>query len=124
MVSMPRGTGSYAIHIIMERATAKSNDCFVEFETFDAAAAEADRLQSGRRLVGHRRARIELSCQEALMDELFPRAKCVTWIGCEPDVRENKDEYLSGFQGFVTGEEMHATARIAQNPQRVSRFLC
>lgn len=120
MVAMPRGTGSYAIHIIMERSTAKSNDCFVEFETYEAAAAEAFRLQSGRRLVGNRRARIELSSQPSLMEELFPRAKCVTWNDCTPRVHQAQDEFDSGFQGFVTGEEMHATAKIAMNPQRVS----
>lgn len=120
MVAMPRGTGSYAIHIIMERATAKSNDCYIEFETLDAAGAESARLQSARRLVGIRRARIHLSSQEELMTELFPKAQCVQWHGCQPVVQENRDAVLRGFKGFVTGEEMHATARIAENPSRVS----
>lgn len=122
MVAMPRGFGSYAIHIIMERSTAKSYDCYIELETYEAAAAEVYRLGNARRLIGNRRPRIELSTQEELMSELLPRAKCVVWHGVIPEVKENTDPYLEGFQGFVTGEEMHATARIAQNPARVSLF--
>lgn len=122
MSAMPRGSGSYAIHIMMERATAKSNDCYVEFETPDDAYHEACRLQSAKRLLGNRRARITMSSQEELMSEMFPRAKCVQWIGCEPQIIPNTDEYSDGYQGFVTSEEMHHTARIATVPSRVSSF--
>lgn len=120
MVAMPRGTGSYAIHIIMERATAKSNDCYVEFESQVDAENEAYRLQTTKRLIGNRRARIAMSSQEELMSEILPRAKCVRWQSCKPEVIQNTDEYLDGFQGFVTSEEMHHTSRIAMTPTRVS----
>lgn len=121
MVKMPPETGTYAIHIIMERSTAKSYDCFVEFETLDAAVAEYNRLNNARRcVIGCRKATVELSDQSALMGELFPKAKCVQWIGINPNIVPPHEEYSTGFQGFVSGEEMHVTARIAQNPSRVS----
>ena len=105
---------------MMERATAKSNDCYVEFETYEDAHHEACRLQSAKRLLGNRRARISTSSQEELMSEMFPRAKCVQWFGCEPQIVPNTDQYSDGYQGFVTSEEMHHTSRIATVPTRVS----
>ena len=121
---MPRNSGTYAIHIIMERSTAKSNECYVELLTSDGAQGVVARMEnSGRRAIQTRRVKAELSSQETLMRELFPRTKCVRWEGCNPVILPNPDPYTSGFGGFVASEEMVMMAKYAQNPQRVSGEL-
>jgi len=110
----------------MERTTAKSMDCYVEFETIEDAHLAASRfetysMRSGKRpRIGDRQVIVEYSSQEALMAELFPRAKCVKWQGQQAVIEAPKESYSSGFQGFVTSEEMVMTVKYAENPSRVS----
>jgi hypothetical protein len=114
------------IHIVMERVTSKTLDCYVEFVNFNEAVAAVNRFEgnriggrSGR--LGQRHVEVELSSQEALMKELFPKAKNVTWIGARPEIapRDPNDQYNSGFQGFVSKEELVMLVKHVEAPQRV-----
>jgi hypothetical protein len=112
------------VHIIMERSTAKTMDCYVEFMTpADAinAVKWANRgFEIGRTpRLGSRHVQVEVSSQDALLRDLFPRAKCVEWKDGLPQVMENTDPYSTGFQGFFTSEEIYGMIRHAETPHRV-----
>ncbi|KAK2736339.1 hypothetical protein FQN57_000789 [Myotisia sp. PD_48] len=118
---LPAERGS-SVHIIMERSTAKTMDCYVEFVTLaDAQTA----LQWINRNVpvrsprlGDRHVVVELSSQATLLANIFPRAKCVAWVGGRPEIQPNPDSFSSGFQGFVTTEEMFCMVHHAEAPKR------
>ncbi|KAL9074167.1 MAG: hypothetical protein Q9157_004481 [Trypethelium eluteriae] len=123
LVQQPQGSPWFAIHIIMERSTAKTMDCYVEFETHKDADHAVDRFK--RQCANHRHPRIgdrhvdvTISSQAALMKEVFPRAKCVRWEGQDPHIYESTEPYNSGFKGFTTSEEMVVTIKHAETPQR------
>lgn len=121
---MPPNSGSYAIHIMFDRQSAKSGDCYIEFPTDAAAAAIFNSRKNwiqdnaAHRRIGVRNAVITISSQKELMEELFPKAKCVTWHGQEPNITYPEDEYTSGFAGFLTSEELVMTAKWANEPQK------
>ncbi|KAK2777898.1 hypothetical protein FQN52_001075 [Onygenales sp. PD_12] len=111
------------VHIIMERSTGKTMDCYVEFP--NEAEAESALEWVNRCLgtfrtpkLGNRHVTVEASNQDELLRDLFPRAKNVTWKDGIPQVRHEKDEYCSGFQGFFTAEEIYCTIRHAEVPHR------
>jgi hypothetical protein len=123
IASQPRGTAYLAIHIIMERSTGKTMDCYVELDTVDEAklaiAGFYQRCDNNRHpRIGDRHVEIELSSQEALMKELCPRAKCVRWEGHTPHIYASTEAFNSGFQGFITSEEMVMITKHAETPQR------
>ncbi|CAG8977943.1 hypothetical protein HYALB_00001823 [Hymenoscyphus albidus] len=114
-----------SIHIIMERVTSKTLDCYVEFTSVNEAIAAVDRFQSlkmagrsGR--LGPRHVEVELSSQEDLMRQLFPKAKNVQWVGISPTIipKDPNDKYNSGFQGFITNEELVMLVKHVEYPQR------
>lgn len=109
----------------MERSTGKTMDCYVEFLTPTDAQETVTRInqvyESGRPpRLGCRPVEVELSSQDALLKELFPRAKCISWVNGMPHVIPNTDPYSTGFQGFFTSEEIVGLIRHAETPQRVS----
>ncbi|OJD24433.1 hypothetical protein ACJ73_04210 [Blastomyces percursus] len=111
------------VHIIMERSTGKTMDCYVEFPTkadTDCALAWVNRgldsFQTPK--LGNRHVVVRASNQDELLKDLFPRAKNVDWKDGIPHVRAGRDKYCSGFQGFLTGEEIFCTVRHAEVPQR------
>ncbi|KAF2149605.1 hypothetical protein K461DRAFT_271180 [Myriangium duriaei CBS 260.36] len=123
IVAQPAGSPFYAIHIIMERSTGKTMDCYVELENKAEAKsivyAYRSRCDRGRTpRVGERHIEVELSSQEELMEQLFPKARCVKWEGQMPVVFEPTEAYNSGFMGFVTTEECAMLVKHAENPQR------
>lgn len=116
-----------AIHIIMERSTSKTMDCYVEFMTqadADAAVAKINRIYETGRIprLGSRHVDVEVSSQDALLKDLFPRAKQIIWKNGVPHLSPNGDPYSTGFQGFFTHEEIFLLIRHAEHPQRV-RFV-
>lgn len=130
IVSQPAGSPYHAVHVIMERNTGKTMDAFVEFATVSEAtyvcAQFRKRYMLGRHpKVGNREVAVELSSQEELMSELFPRAKNITWEGATPRVMENTQMYYkgvpgSGFSGFLQDEEFVMMVKHAETPHRVS----
>lgn len=111
----------------MERSTAKTMDCYVEFNDVDDAKAAVNRInriyETGRApRIGNRHVDVELSSQDALLKDLFPRAKCIVWENGSPVRVPNTDLYSSGFTGFFTSEEIIGCLRHAEMPQRVSFF--
>ncbi|KAG9832670.1 hypothetical protein KCU94_g8837, partial [Aureobasidium melanogenum] len=123
IASQPKGTAYFAIHIIMERSTGKTMDVYVELDSLEEAKAaiagfQQRCLNNRHPRIGDRHVEMELSSQEALMKELFPRAKCVNWDGHTPVIYSTTEAYNSGFQGFVTSEEMVMITKHAETPQR------
>jgi hypothetical protein len=109
----------------MERSTAKTMDCYAEFQTPNDAKDIVIRInriyETGRApRLGNRHVEVGLSDQNELLRDLFPRAKCVAWRGGMPYVTTNNDPYCSGFSGFFTSEEIILAIRHAEIPHRVS----
>ncbi|CAG7960199.1 unnamed protein product [Penicillium nalgiovense] len=111
------------IHIIMERSTGKTMDCFVEFPTQKDAEDTVNRVSraydagSAPRM-GNRHVDIELSTPAKLLKAAFPRAKCISWEGGKPTQLVNKDSWSTGFDGFLTDEELFCLTRHAEQPHR------
>jgi hypothetical protein len=108
----------------MERSTGKTMDCYAEFLTPADAEVTFKRIslqqESGRLpRLGNRHITVELSSQDALLRDLFPCAKCVAWEAGWPRLIPNTDPYCSGFQGFLTNEELLGIVRHAENSHRV-----
>ncbi|KAL4772638.1 hypothetical protein BDW60DRAFT_222251 [Aspergillus nidulans var. acristatus] len=112
------------IHIIMERSTAKTMDCYVEFQTVTDAyetVKRINRVHSNGRVprLGGRHVDVEISDQDALLKDLFPRANCVKWEAGMPKIQPNHDQIsCSGFNGFFTSEEIIMAIRHAELPRR------
>jgi hypothetical protein len=111
----------------MERVTSKTLDCYVEFINLNEAVNAVNRFETNRAgnrggRLGARHVDVELSSQEQLMKDLFPKAKNVTWQGSRPVIIPNnpKDAYNSGFQGFISKEELVMLVKHVEAPQRVS----
>ncbi|KAH8597719.1 hypothetical protein B0O99DRAFT_507229 [Bisporella sp. PMI_857] len=114
-----------AVHIIMERVTSKTLDCYIEFVNFSEAVAAVNRFENNRingrgGRLGQRHVDVELSTQENLMADLFPKAKNVVWKGGRPKIipRDFNDKYNSGFVGFVSREELVMLVKHVEAPQR------
>ena len=112
----------------MERPTAKTMDCFVEFrtpESCDSFAGVIEREQGEGRFpkLGNRHVYVERCTIDALMKEMWPRAKCIVWTDGCPHKSDNVDPFSTGFQGFFTTEEMVGLTRAAETPQRVGHDL-
>ncbi|KAI9737921.1 MAG: hypothetical protein M1834_009291 [Cirrosporium novae-zelandiae] len=111
------------IHIIMERNTAKTMDCYVEFFSHGDAQSSYNRFcrqkDDGRHpRLGMRHVEMEMSDQAALMCALFPRAKNVDWQGGEPQISHSIGPYNSGFKGYVTNEELVMVLKHAESPHK------
>ncbi|KAL4781585.1 hypothetical protein BJX76DRAFT_350071 [Aspergillus varians] len=112
------------IHIIMERSTAKTMDCYAEFKSYKDARDTVIRInricETGRApRLGNRHVNVELTNQDELLKDLFPRTKCVIWTAGMPHLQENIDpKYHSGFAGFFTSEEIILAIRHAEIPHR------
>ncbi|KAJ5427394.1 hypothetical protein N7465_002464 [Penicillium sp. CMV-2018d] len=111
------------IHIIMERSTGKTMDCYVEFATVQDAKDTVERINrtydagSAPRM-GNRHVDIELSSPAKLLKATFPRAKCIAWEDGNPVQLVNKDSWSTGFDGFLTDEELFCLTRHAEQPHR------
>jgi hypothetical protein len=115
------------IHIIMERVTNKTMDCYVEFvnmtEAMNAVTRyEGNRMENKGGRLGNRHVEMELSSMDHLLKDLFPKAKNVKWENGRAHVipRDPNDPYNSGFQGFLSKEELIMLGKHAAEPRRVS----
>ncbi|KAL8729117.1 MAG: hypothetical protein Q9166_004948 [cf. Caloplaca sp. 2 TL-2023] len=113
-----------AIHIIMDRPTGKTMDCYVEFFSYgDAQAALNKCLMRGSQLrLGERVVDVHMSSQDELMKELFPRAKNCIWEHGRPRITESNEPYNTGFKSFVTNEELLQMVTWADKPHRFPWF--
>ncbi|KAJ5342165.1 Nucleotide-binding alpha-beta plait [Penicillium brevicompactum] len=111
------------IHVIMERSTGKTMDCFVEYVSDADAEKACARLNRNYDLgsaprMGNRHVDVEMSSPEQLMKALFPLTKCVEWNDGSPVEEENNDHWSTGFDGFLTDEELFCLVRHAEQPHR------
>ncbi|KAI1417185.1 hypothetical protein F5Y13DRAFT_185255 [Hypoxylon sp. FL1857] len=100
------------VHIIMDRTTSKTNDCYVEFNTLQDAVNAVNKHQTaidnGRHpRIGKRTVDITLSSAGKLMKELFPFAKGFVTTSTWP---------WENFKSFVTKEEMISLCKHAECP--------
>lgn len=119
----------YPIHIIMEKPTGKTMDCFVEFPSHKAARECVRRFEHtahpgrGNKL-GTRHVTLDLSNQAELMHAIFPRARLVEFDAAsgKPTIirRRGDDDWSEGFRGYFTLEEIYGVTRFAESPGRVS----
>ncbi|WEW56727.1 hypothetical protein PRK78_002176 [Emydomyces testavorans] len=118
---LPQHLGT-PVHIIMDRSTAKTMDCYVEFFSTEDAKQTLEWLNRGLPgappRLGDRHIDVEMSSQDELLKDLFPRAKCIVWQNGKPILTPNNDAYSVGFQGFLTGEETFCMIRNAEMPKR------
>ena len=108
----------------MERSTGKTMDCFVEFVSQKDAKDTVDRINRNYDIgtaprIGSRHVDVELSSQAKMMKAIFPLTKCISWVDGRPVQLENKDEWSTGFNGFLTDEELFCLSRHADQPHRV-----
>ncbi|KAF4969743.1 hypothetical protein FSARC_3086 [Fusarium sarcochroum] len=119
--------GEEPVHIIMDRATSKTMDAFVEFVSMEDAMRCAEKhhqfAQAGRvSRLGERPIEVELSSQATLMTELYPLARGVFWDGASPQVLPyNPNEPWANFKGFISPEEMVMLVKHVEVPHRVSQ---
>ncbi|KAF4455308.1 hypothetical protein F53441_2322 [Fusarium austroafricanum] len=112
------------VHIIMDRATSKTMDAFVEFMTMEDAMRCAEKhhqhTQVGRvSRLGERSIEVELSSQSALMQDLFPLAHGVFWDGATPKILpHNPSQPWANFRGFISPEEMVMLVKHVEVPHR------
>ncbi|CAG8086581.1 unnamed protein product [Penicillium olsonii] len=111
------------IHIMMERSTGKTMDCFVEFQTEKDAKKTVTSLNRNHDLnkgtrLGSRHVDVELSNPAELMKAYFPLAKAITWDSRTPVKNRIKPNYSTGFQGLFTDEELFCLQRLAEQPAR------
>ena len=110
----------------MERATSKTMDAYVEFQSMDDAAKTAERhhqnMVNGRvSRLGDRPVEVELSSAASLMQDLFPLARGVFWNGPNPRFKDfNPNEPWENFKGFISAEEMTMLVKHVEVPHRVS----
>jgi hypothetical protein len=127
IIEYPRGSANYCIHVAFDRMSGKAHNTFVEVES----EAEAQRLvrsfekyeqeRKHARRLGNRPVKAYVSNQEEIMMAVFPRVKCVEWIGTDPQIHApGPDEFA--FDGFLREEELRSMTRIADKPGRVSTF--
>lgn len=118
-----------AIHIIMDRFTGKTMDCFVEFISDADVQVTVNRLAKRRQFLklgappAERVVTVVMSSQEELMKQIFPRAKSVAWTGGKPTVQESEEPFNSGFKSFLSAEELVMMVKHAEQPHRVSLAL-
>lgn len=113
------------VHIIMERTTGKTMDCYVEFLSIYDAQSTVNRLvYRGQplRLGTHphdRVVNVAMTSQDELMKQLFPRAKNVIWTGGKPVIQTSNEPFNTGFKSFIIGEELVMMSKHAEQPHRV-----
>ncbi|KAL8950327.1 MAG: hypothetical protein Q9222_003632 [Ikaeria aurantiellina] len=108
------------IHIIMDRPTGKTMDCYVEFfSSGDAQAALNKCLSRGNQLrLQDRVVDVQMSSQDELLRELFPRAKNCTWVNGRPVITQSHEPYNTGFKSFLAREELLQLKTWVQKPHR------
>jgi hypothetical protein len=108
----------------MERSTGKTMECYIEFVSDEAAARFARRLNSAYDAstsprMGQRYVEVSLSSQNTLLKAIFPLAKCIKWVNASPVMLDEIPEWSSGFDGFLTDEEVFCLGRHSDSPHRV-----
>lgn len=112
----------------MERQSGKTTEAFVEFVNMDEAVKavnqyEMNRAQGRAGKLGDRRVSLQVSSQDELMRQLFPKTKNVTWNGAMPLI--HPAEYgKTGFDGFLSREELVALVKHVESPHKVGSRCC
>lgn len=119
------------IHIIMEKPTGKTMDCFVELQNHQAAKECVRRfeyhvLPGQNTKIGNRNVTLDLSNQAELRKAVFPRSRFVEFdiLTGRPRIMSHEEDpsWSEGFRGYFTQEEIFGVTRFAENPARVSGY--
>ncbi|KAL7926737.1 hypothetical protein ACQKWADRAFT_281277 [Trichoderma austrokoningii] len=112
------------VHIIMDKATSKTMDAYVEFITLTDAMRAVDRHRAraakGRQArLGDRFVEIEMSCQGQLMHDIFSYARGIVWTTPVPQILPyDSDQPWNKFKGFISEEEMIMLVKHVEVPHR------
>ncbi|KAI5810020.1 hypothetical protein DFH27DRAFT_170935 [Peziza echinospora] len=103
-----------SVHIIMDRASGKTMDAFVEF----TCPKDAYRcvIRKRGKILGARHVLLDVVNQEELMKEIFPRARGVAWEGVIPKVLNGENGNTKA--DIVTKEELVLVVGHARTPHR------
>ena len=104
----------------MDRVTGKTFDCYVELQSVEVAQALTNARQGQMILLMDRVPVVQMSSMDQLLENMFPKARSITWNGGVPEPREGTDPFDTSFNVLVTQEEMTTMVRYAESPQRVS----
>ncbi|OTB07351.1 hypothetical protein M426DRAFT_8728 [Hypoxylon sp. CI-4A] len=109
------------VHIIMDRTTSKTMDCYVEFLTtqdaMNAVNKHQNAVEAGRHpRIGQRLVDVTLSSQDRLMEQLFPCAKGVDFSVEPYGITTDSRFAWENFRGFITEEEMTMLYKHGQTP--------
>lgn len=116
------------IHIIMEKPTGKTMDCYVELRDQEAARQCVKRFEYGpmpgqTAKIGNRNVSLDLSNQAELSKAIFPRSRYVDFdiLTGRPRIMSHEEDlsWSEGFRGYFTQEEIYGVTRFAENPARV-----
>ncbi|KAK6348750.1 hypothetical protein TWF730_009523 [Orbilia blumenaviensis] len=107
------------IHIIMDRTTGKTMDCFLEFPTVGAAERFIQRRCNNNRrcILGGRHISLELVRQGELMRWLFPKVRGAAW-GDDGELAVGEWTVLSPPVEIVSREELVMILGHARTPHR------
>ncbi|KAI0848179.1 hypothetical protein F5Y00DRAFT_262815 [Daldinia vernicosa] len=99
------------VHIIMDRVTSKTNDCYVEFVSFQDAVNAVDKhraaiKQERHPKLGDRNVEMTVASQAKFMKELFPTAHGIDWHESPYAFTSDSEYDFENFKGFVCAEEM------------------
>ncbi|KAI0112893.1 hypothetical protein F4814DRAFT_449343 [Daldinia grandis] len=99
------------VHIIMDRVTSKTNDCYVELLSFQDAVNAVDKhraaiKQERHPKLGGRNVEMTVASQAKLMKELFPTAHGIDWHEAPYAFTSGSEYDFQNFKGFVCAEEM------------------
>lgn len=125
------GTQKYPIHILMERASGKCLDAWLELPdqiTADQVMKRYNSLVDSGKVprINNRVINLYPSTQGEVMAAIFPRAKDIFWdpvTGIPIKVRRIEDaeeKYSASFRGFLTKEELFMTTQHAIVPDRAA----
>ena len=115
-----------AVHIIMDRNSGKTMDCYVEFLSIPDARNCCNSINLRARSlnrISERLVDVTMSSQDELLSMLFPKAKSVKWENANPVIMEAQETWSSGFKNFVSAEELGLLVKHAEQPHRVRFFL-
>ncbi|KAI1101430.1 hypothetical protein F4804DRAFT_335266 [Jackrogersella minutella] len=108
------------VHIIMDFTTGKTNNCYVEFETYQDALHATNRhrdISMNSRLprIGTRVVDVTLVTHGALMKELFPNAYGVKWDTSPYEITTDAPHSWDNFRGFITNENLTMLCKHAES---------
>jgi hypothetical protein len=115
----------WCIHFAVDKQTLRTNACFAEYTSVDAAEEAVRKYlthrERGTQLRIHNRfINVELSSVEQMMKAIYPRADQIEWHGLNPILYVRNSEYIGNSLNalFFTKEELYLFVKHAELPNK------